>query len=67
MKQKREEKGMSLREVGEAMNRHHSVIGKMEQNRQKIDLYEFIRYCNAVGANPHEGLDAMISSIDTEN
>lgn len=63
MKQKREESGLSLRAVAEAMDRHHSVLGKMEQDRRKIEIVEFIEYCQAIGADPHEGLDVLLKSL----
>lgn len=51
---------MSLRAVGEIVGRHHSVVGKLEQDRRKIEMLEFVAYCKAVGADPHEGLDLII-------
>ena len=63
MKQKREESGLSLRGVAELMDRHHSVVGKMEQDRRKIEIVEFIEYCQAIGADPHEGLDVLLASL----
>lgn len=63
MKQKREESGLSLRAVAELMDRHHSVVGKIEQDRRKIEVVEFIEYCQAIGADPHEGLDVLLSSL----
>ena len=54
---------MSLRAVSEELGRHHSVIGKMEQDRRKIELLEFVEYCRVIGADPHEGLDIMLSKI----
>lgn len=60
MKQKREESGLSLRAVGEMVGRHHSVVGKLEQDRRKIEMLEFVAYCQAIGADPHEGLDIII-------
>ncbi|AJQ92290.1 hypothetical Protein YC6258_00238 [Gynuella sunshinyii YC6258] len=45
------------------MGRHHSVIGKMEQDRRKIEMLEFIAYCQVVGVDPHEGLEILIQSI----
>ena len=56
LKAKREEKGLSLREVGELVGRHHSVIGKMEQDRRKIDVVEFVEYCLALDIDPTEGI-----------
>jgi len=66
MKQKREERGLSLRAASAQIGRHHSVLGKMEQDRRKIEILEFITYCRRIGADPHEGLDVMIRSIETE-
>ena len=57
---------MSLRAAGALVNRHHSVIGKMEQDRRKIDLVEFAEYCEAIGADPHEGLDVVIESLKSK-
>lgn len=62
LKTKREEKGLSLREVGELVGRHHSVIGKMEQDRRKIDVVEFVEYCKALDIDPTEGIQ-VISKI----
>ena len=56
LKAKREEKNLSLREVGELVGRHHSVIGKMEQDRRKIDVVEFVEYCLALDIDPVEGI-----------
>jgi hypothetical protein len=63
LKQQREESGLSLRAASELLGRHHSVLGKMEQDRRKIELSEFIEYCQLIGADPHEGLDIMINSM----
>lgn len=62
MKQKREERGLSIRAVSEKLGRHHSIIGKMEQDRRKIEILEFIEYCAAIEADPHEGLEVLLSS-----
>lgn len=67
LKHSREESGLSLRSVADAMGRHHSVLGKMEQDRRKIEVLEFVRYCQVVGADPHEGLDILIKSLEDES
>lgn len=58
---------MSLRFIAAALGRHHSVIGKMEQDRRMIEIVEFIRYCREVGADPHEGLEVVIQSLKRED
>ncbi|MFL0799420.1 MAG: helix-turn-helix transcriptional regulator [Agarilytica sp.] len=61
MKQKRDESGLSIRAVAEKVGRHHSVVGKLEQDRRKIELMEFVAYCNAIEADPHEGLNLILA------
>jgi cytoskeletal protein RodZ len=64
LKQSREETGLTLRDVADAMGRHHSVLGKMEQDRRKIEILEFVRYCKILGVDPHEGLDILVKSLE---
>ena len=66
LRQKREESGLSLRAASELMGRHHSVLGKMEQDRRKIELSEFIAYCQVIQADPLEGMAIMIESMDSK-
>lgn len=63
LKKQRDESGLSLREASHAMGRHHSVLGKMEQDRRKIEILEFVNYCLVLGADPHEGLEILIKSL----
>ncbi len=67
LKQKREEKGLSLRSASQIIGRHHSIVGKMEQNRRKIEVLEFLQYCDVLGADPHEGLEIMIESLKNDD
>jgi len=60
LKSQREEQGLSLRAVSEKLEIHHSIIGKLEQNRRRIDIMEFVEYCRVLGVDPHEGLDILI-------
>lgn len=61
LKSQREEKGLTLREVSERYGRHHSIIGKLEQDRRRIDIIEFVEYCRVLDVDPHEGLEILIS------
>lgn len=66
MKQRREESGLSLRDVADVMGRHHSVLGKMEQDRRKIEILEFVSYCKAINADPHDAIDLLIKSLNSD-
>ena len=63
LKLKREEQGLSIRAAATLLGRHHSIIGKIEQERKKIDIVEFIEYCAVLNADPHEGLDVLLGSV----
>lgn len=60
LKAQREAKGMTMRQAGDCVGRHHSIIGKLEQDRRRIDIVEFVDYCICLGLDPHEGLDVLI-------
>lgn len=62
LKSCREEKGLTLRDASEEWGRHHSIVGKLEQNRRRIDIIEFVEYCRVLGVDPHEGLEILIAS-----
>ncbi|MFA0811098.1 helix-turn-helix domain-containing protein [Microbulbifer epialgicus] len=63
LKQKREERGLSIRAAAAMLGRHHSIVGKIEQERKKIDILEFVEYCTVLNADPHEGLDILLDSL----
>ncbi len=67
MKIKRSLSSLTLREIAPLIGAHFTSVGKMEQDRKKIELVEFIKYCQAIGADPHEGLEIIIQSIDKQN
>lgn len=66
LKIKREEKGLSLRSVSMQLDTHHSVVGKLEQGRRRIDVVEFVEYCHVLDIDPHEGLDIVLTSLNKE-
>ena len=62
LKSCREEKGLTIRAVSDLWERHHSIVGKLEQNRRRIDIIEFVEYCRVLDIDPHEGLEILIAS-----
>lgn len=67
LKERRTLSSLSLREIAPLIDAHFTSVGKMEQDRKKIELVEFVKYCNAIGADPHEGLEIIIQSISEQN
>ena len=63
LKTQRDERGLSIRALAEKLGRHHSIVGKIEQSRRKIDIVEFVEYCKILEVDPHEGLDIIIAEM----
>jgi hypothetical protein len=38
-------------------------MGKVEQARRKIEIVEFVEYCDLLEVDPHEGLKVLVASI----
>lgn len=60
LREQRKEKGLTMRELGERLGVIHSWVGKVELGERRLDLIEYVHYCNAPGIDPHEGLDLII-------
>ena len=63
LKERRSLSSLTLREIAPMIGAHFTSVGKMEQDRKKIELVEYIKYCQAIDADPHEGLEIIIQSI----
>lgn len=61
LREKREESGLSIRGLAKMLGWHHSIVGKIEQGERRLDVVEFIQVCQALDAEPHEGIDVIIN------
>ena len=60
LKEKRQEKGHTMRSLAQIIGTPHSFIGKIENQERRLDVVEFVRYCEALGVSPAEGLDLLM-------
>ena len=63
LKQKRADAALTMRDLAPMIGAHWTSVGKLEQDRKKIELVEFVTYCQAIGADPHEGIEVIIQSM----
>ncbi|PJG83461.1 helix-turn-helix domain-containing protein [Caviibacterium pharyngocola] len=49
---RRIELGLSQRALGEKMGVVHSFIGKVETGERRLDIFEFIAYCEGLELDP---------------
>jgi transcriptional regulator with XRE-family HTH domain len=61
LKSQREIKKLTHRQLADILGRHHSIVGKIEQSRRKIDIIEFLEFCDALDADPHQGIDFVLT------
>ncbi|MBO1273530.1 helix-turn-helix transcriptional regulator [Shewanella sp. 4t3-1-2LB] len=59
LKKAREDKGLSLRDVGQLIGRHHSLIGNVENSVRRMDVAEFFVYCEALDIDPNECMEFL--------
>jgi transcriptional regulator with XRE-family HTH domain len=48
----REEAGVTQRELARRIGRAHSYVGRIETGARRLDLPEFIEWCEALGIDP---------------
>lgn len=61
LKVKRQEKGHTMRSLAQVLGTPYSFVGKIENQERRLDVVEFIRYCQALEIDPIEGLTLLKS------
>ena len=60
----RQDADLTMRILADKLATPHSFIGKIEQQGRRLDVGEFIQYCQAMGCDP---LDVLKSLIEHNN
>ncbi|NOR43602.1 MAG: XRE family transcriptional regulator [Gammaproteobacteria bacterium] len=56
LKSARIEQGLTMRDLGVLISEPHQFIGKVESAERRLDLYEYMQYCQALDLDPVDGL-----------
>ncbi len=59
LRESREQKNWTMRDLAKELNVHHSWIGRVELGERRLDVMEFFRYCIALEVDPHDGLEKL--------
>jgi len=54
LKRLREDAGLTQRELGSRLRRPQSWVYNCESSNRRVDLTEFIRWCDACGTDPEK-------------
>lgn len=60
LRERRKASGLTMRDVSNRLKVHHSWVARIEHGDRRLDIAEYVLYCEAIGCNPHEGLTTMI-------
>jgi transcriptional regulator with XRE-family HTH domain len=56
----REKAGVSQRELARRLDRAHSYVGRIETGDRRLDLPEFIEWCELLDADPVEVFQRIV-------
>lgn len=62
MRRERKAAGLKQSEVAKKTNRSQAYISKFENGDLRLDVIDFVRFCEAIGCDPHEVLREIFSS-----
>ncbi|UQB41844.1 helix-turn-helix transcriptional regulator [Thiomicrospira microaerophila] len=57
LKQQRRAKGLTMRDVAKIIDKPHTFIAKVEEGQRRLDVVEYLWYCDKLQLDPHQGLD----------
>lgn len=59
LKQARLDRNLTMRELGTRLGVPHSFIGKIETAERRLDIAEYVIYCQALQIDPEQGLKLL--------
>ncbi|RZQ52524.1 hypothetical protein C1E23_13745 [Pseudoalteromonas phenolica] len=59
LKSARIEKGLSVRDLGKLLDEPHQFVVKIETCERKLNVFEYVQYCDALNLTKKKGLDIL--------
>jgi transcriptional regulator with XRE-family HTH domain len=63
LREMREKAGLTQRELGERVGEPQSWVHNCEVGNRRVDLAEFVTWCEAAGVAPREGLGRYLKRV----
>jgi transcriptional regulator with XRE-family HTH domain len=63
LRKSREAKGLTMRDAAKLISKPHSFIGKIESGQRRLDIIEFLSYCDEMGFNPTELIETLSQRV----
>lgn len=61
LKKVRIEKGLTTSQLGKLLGSPHTVVSKVERQERRLDVIEYLTYCQALGVDPVEGIRGILN------
>lgn len=65
LREQREIRGLSMRELGTRLGMPHSYVQKIELGERRLDVVEYLWYCRSLGIAAQDGLELMEDCIQS--
>lgn len=62
LREKREARGLTMRDLGDLLGKPHSFVAKTECGQRRLDVVEFFWYCRIFDSDPVEGVQVILRS-----
>ena len=59
LKEQRLAQDLTMRDMATLIDEPHQFIGKIETLERRLDVYEYVQYCQALGLDPAKGLKQL--------
>lgn len=59
LKAERLNQDLTLRQAGALMGEGHQFVEKVEKSQRKLNVYEYIQYCEALSLDPCHGFNLL--------
>jgi len=59
LKSARNKQGLSMRDLAAKLDEPHSFVGKIETAERRLDVREYVEYCQALNLDPLEGISLL--------
>lgn len=56
LKKQRESSGLTMRDMCKQLDCSIGLVQKIESGHHRLDALQLVRYCEAIGADAHEGI-----------
>lgn len=65
LKSARNEQGLTVRDLGKLLGEPHQFVVRIETCERKLNVFEYVQYCDALNLPKEKGLDILSTPIQS--